>query len=170
MLAALLTFQLLELPYWHGTGAFRIEAIRKCLATTFKIDKPYEIVGSSGLGAGLFLAFAPIHLMVAESVSVAIASVTLALIGGAYVGFGAASDSRIAFSLELAAAALYGLTALLGLLWHPMALPAGLAAHALWDLAHHNGLFGARVPRWYIPFCVVFDLLAAAFLFVLYLT
>ena len=38
------------------------------------------------------------------------------------------------------------------------------------DLAHHNGLFGARVPRWYIPFCVVIDLLAAAFLFVLYLT
>lgn len=99
----------------------------------------YEIVGSSGLGAGLFLAFAPIHLMVAESVSVAIAAVTLALIWGAYVGFGAASDSRIAFSLELAAAALYGLTALLGLLWHRMALPAGLAAHALW---------GPGAPQW----------------------
>ncbi|MSU90606.1 hypothetical protein GE300_13440 [Rhodobacteraceae bacterium 2CG4] len=130
----------------------------------------YEIVGSSGLGAVLFLVFAPVHLMVAQDVSVAIAAVTLALIGGAYVGFGAASDSRTAFWLELAVAVLYGLTAVLGLLWHPMALPAGLAAHALWDLAHHNGLFGARVPRWYIPFCVVFDLLAAAFLFVLYLT
>ena len=43
------------------------------------------------------------------------------------------------------------------------------SAHAVWDLLHHNGAFGAPVPKWYIPFCVVFDLLAAAFFLVLYL-
>jgi len=121
-------------------------------------------------GAGLFAVFAPIHLLVAQPVSVAIAAITLALIGGAYIGFGAAANSSREFLLELAVAALYGVAALAGLLWTPIALPLGLAAHALWDLLHHNGLFGARVPHWYIPFCVVFDLLAAAFLFALYLT
>jgi hypothetical protein len=49
-----------------------------------------------------------------------------------------------------------------------LALPVGLAAHAAWDLLHHNDVFGAPVTRWYISFCVVFELLAAAFLFVLY--
>lgn len=127
-------------------------------------------VGPSAVGAALFLLFAPVHLLVPQDVSVAIAAVTLALIGGAYIGFGAVSQSRTAFWLELSGAALFGAAAILGLLWHPMALPAGLIAHALWDLLHHNGLFGTSVPRWYIPFCVVFDLLAAAFLFFLYLT
>ena len=63
----------------------------------------------------------------------------------------------------------YAIMALAGLLWSPLALPLGLAAHAVWDLLHHNGAFGAPVPKWYIPFCVVFDLLAAAFCLVLYL-
>jgi len=75
-----------------------------------------------------------------------IAAITLALIGGAYIGFDRAA----------------------GLLWTPLALPVGLAAHAAWDLLHHNDVFGAPVTRWYISFCVVFELLAAAFLFVLY--
>lgn len=128
------------------------------------------IVGPGVLGAGIFLVFAPVHLLVSQDVSVAIAAVTLAVIGGAYIGFGAAANSKAAFWLELAGATLYGIAAVLGLLWHPIALPIGLAAHAVWDLLHHNGAFGAQVPRWYIPLCVVFDLLAASFLLALYLS
>ena len=125
--------------------------------------------GPSAVGAGLFVVTAPIHLLVPQEISVAVASVTLALIGGADIGFGATSRSLRTFWSELGVAVLFGLAALAGMLWNPLALPAGLAAHAGWDLLHHGGRVGAPVPRWYIPFCVVFDLLAAGFLLALYL-
>ena len=128
-----------------------------------------DTLGPSAIGAGLFLAFAPVHLWVSEEVSVAIAALTLALIGGAYIGFGASAHSARMFWMELGGAAFYAFVALVGLLWTPLALPLGLAAHAVWDLLHHNGAFGAPVPKWYVPFCVVFDLLAAGFFLILYL-
>lgn len=125
-------------------------------------------LGPSAIGAGLFVAFAPIHLWITEEVSVAIAALTLALIAGTYIGFGASDGSVRVFWLEPGVAAFYTGVALAGLLWTPLALPLGLAAHAAWDILHHNGAFGAPVPRWYIPSCAVFDLLAAAFLLLLY--
>ena len=129
----------------------------------------FQKLGSSTIGAGLFIVFAPIHLLVSEEISVAIAALTLALIGGAYIGFGASAKSMKIFWLELGAAVFYAMVALAGLLWTPLALPLGLAAHAVWHVIHYSSAFGAPVPKWYISFCVVFDLLAAAFLFVLYL-
>ncbi|MEN8841257.1 MAG: DUF6010 family protein [Octadecabacter sp.] len=127
------------------------------------------IVNRPGLVAGsLFVITVPIHLLLPQSKSIALSAVTLSLIGGAYIGFGARAEKFSTFAIELAVAALFGMAALLGLLWHWSALPIGLAAHAIWDLAHHNGLFGAPVPRWYIPMCVFFDLAAALFLVILY--
>ena len=107
-------------------------------------------------------------LLLEQADSLALAAVTLALIGGAYIGFGAADGRRSVFWSELAVALVFGAAAVAGLLWHWAALPLGLALHALWDLAHHNAVRLARVPHWYIPFCVVFDLMAAAFLVLLY--
>ena len=121
------------------------------------------------IGAGLFALTAPVHLFLDTSVSIAVAAVTLALVGGAYIGFGAADGRRHVFWSELAIAVLFGAAALLGLLWHWSALPLGLAIHAVWDLLHHNARNLARIPKWYIPFCVVYDLLAAAFLVLIYL-
>lgn len=127
------------------------------------------IVNRPGLVAGSLLAITvPIHLLLPQSGSVALAAVTLFLIGGAYIGFGARSENFSTFAIELAVASLFGMAAFLGLLWHWSALAIGLAAHAAWDLAHHNGLLGAPVPRWYIPMCVFFDLAAALFLVILY--
>lgn len=122
----------------------------------------------SMLGVALFLVFVPTHLLVPKEVSVIIAALTLAMIGGAYIGFGASSGAMSVFSLELGNALLYTMVAFAGLMWSPLVLPLGLAAHAIWDVLHHNGAFGAPVPKWYIPFCVVFDLLAAVFLLFLY--
>lgn len=120
-------------------------------------------------GSLLFLATVPIHLLVSESVSIAFAAVTLAVIAGAYLGFGAADGRKQVFLLELAVAVFFALGALGGLVWLPHAIPAALALHAIWDVLHHDGILGARVPRWYIPLCVVFDVAAALFLFLLYL-
>lgn len=102
------------------------------------------IVNRPGLVAGsLFVITVPIHLRLPQSESIALSAVTLSLIGGAHIGFGARAEKFSTFAI-------------------------GLAAHAVWDLAHHNGLFGAPVPRWYIPMCVLFYLAAALFLVILY--
>lgn len=110
----------------------------------------------------------PAHLLLGRDDSLVLAAVTLALIGGAYIGFGVADGRRFVFWTELAIAVAFGAAAVLGVLWHWMALPLGLVLHALWDLAHHNQGRLARIPAWYIPFCVVFDLLAAELLTLLY--
>lgn len=120
------------------------------------------------IGAGLFGITAPLHVFLELHASIAVAAVTLALIGGAYVGFGAADGRRRVFWSELGVAILFGTAAVLGLLWHWFALPLGLALHAIWDLLHHNSRKLAWVPEWYIPLCVIYDILAAAFLILLY--
>ncbi|MGR3514892.1 MAG: DUF6010 family protein [Paracoccaceae bacterium] len=120
------------------------------------------------IGFALIVVTMPAHLLLEQADSLALAAVTLALIGGAYIGFGAADGRRSVFWSELAVALVFGAAAVAGLLWHWAALPLGLALHALWDLAHHNAVRLARVPHWYIPFCVVFDLMAAAFLVLFY--
>ena len=120
------------------------------------------------MGALLFLISTPIHLFLSQETSIAVSAITLSLIGGAYIGFGARSENLNAMALELFVAFLFGVTALAGLLWHWSAIPVGLVAHAIWDLMHHNSSFGAKVPKWYIPLCVVYDLAAALFLAVIY--
>ncbi|MDE4099604.1 DUF6010 family protein [Phaeobacter gallaeciensis] len=120
------------------------------------------------IGAFLVLLSLPAHLFLDERTSVALASITLALIGGAYIGFGAADGNPRVFWAELAVALLFALAAFLGLIWHWAFLPLGLALHALWDILHHKSRRLASVPNWYIPFCVAFDLLAAAFFILLY--
>lgn len=127
-----------------------------------------SVRASAWIGAGLFGIIAPAHMFLGKDDSTAVAAVTLALIGGAYIGFGAADGRSRVFWSELGIAILFGATAVLGLLWHWFALPVGLALHAVWDLLHHNMRALARNPGWYIPLCVVYDLLAAVFLILLY--
>lgn len=125
---------------------------------------PRTVRAPAWLGLGLFVVIAPAHLLLNQVASIALAAVTLAVIGGTYIGFGATDGRRTVFWSELSFALLVGPAALLGLLWHWAALPLGLVLHALWDVIHHNAHKLARVQQWYIPFCVVFDLLAAGFL------
>lgn len=120
------------------------------------------------IGAGLFFATAPVHFVLSTEMSVIVAAVTLALIGGAYIGFGAVDGRPRVFWAELCVAVLFGLAAVLGILWHWSALPIALALHAGWDILHHSSRRLARIPGWYIPLCIVYDLSVAAFLVLLY--
>jgi hypothetical protein len=117
-----------------------------------------------GIRVSLFIAFVPIHLLVVEEISVAIAALTLVLIGVAYIGFGASARSMTIFWFELGGAILYAFVAVALLLWKQLAFLLGHAAHDVWDFLHHKGAFGAPVPKWCIPFCVGFDLHAATIL------
>ena len=98
-----------------------------------------------------------------------IGAVTLAVIAGAYIGFAATDGSVNALVVELGGTTLFGGAALLGVLVTPPTIPLGLLAHAGWDFLHHNAKFGASIPKWYIPFCVIVDVAAGGALLVLYL-
>ena len=121
-----------------------------------------------GFAIALFSITAPIHLLTDTETSISIAAITLALIGGAYIGLAVADGRPRVFWSEIAVALLFGAAAVFGILWHWAALPIGLTLHAGWDLMHHNSHRLARIPKWYVPFCVVYDLLAAGFLILLY--
>lgn len=130
----------------------------------------YEPSGARGIfmGGGLFLVSVPVHLSVAQDVSVLLSAITLALIGGAYIGFAARHAAEKVFWSELAVAVGFGLVAIAGVLWWPALIGLGLIAHAGWDILHHRHEFGAEVPGWYISLCVVFDVAAGVFLLFLY--
>ncbi len=122
------------------------------------------------LSAALVLGvLVPAHLLLPQEASVALGAVTLAVIAGAYIGFAAATGQVRALVEELGGASLFGIGALLGLLWHPVVIPVALILHAGWDLAHHSNLFRSDVPGWYIPFCVWVDIGLGAVLLALYL-
>ncbi|HYN97101.1 MAG TPA: hypothetical protein VES42_24955 [Pilimelia sp.] len=94
----------------------------------------------------------------------------LPLIALAYLGFGAA---RGAFRRpgsarrQVAGVLLFTGLALAALLADPAVgryvLAAGFVGHAAWDYAHRDG---SVVPRWFVDFCVPFDLLVAVSLVV----
>jgi hypothetical protein len=113
-------------------------------------------------GTGVIGLTLPLHLLLPYEVSVQVAALLLALIAGAYIGFGAADGRMKAFATEFCVAGLFGGAALLGLLWQPWVIAAAIFAHALWDFAHHNNFLGAKIPEWYIPFCVWFDVVVGS--------
>ncbi len=84
----------------------------------------------------------------------------LAAIGAIYVGFGLQTGSRRQISVELIAAAGFLAAALIGLWFSPWAVPAAFVLHGFWDYAHHEDSGLAAIPRWYPPFCAVYDWIA----------
>lgn len=121
------------------------------------------------LGVGVGVILIPVHFLVDKATSVAIASVLLAVIAGAYFGF-AVADGRLRMILvETLSCLFFGLAALAGLLWSPLAIPIAIICHGLWDIAHVLPWFRAEVPDGYPLFCFVVDFVIGGILLVLYL-
>lgn len=125
-----------------------------------------HLSGPMGAAAGLGLAtvmLAPL-LFLSKDAGMQFLAVQLGFIGAIYFGFGIA-DGRVAGLLvEFAVSGVF----LLGgaaALWadSPVLLAAGYAAHAVWDVLHHPRAVSMPVRPWYPPFCVVYDLVCAAF-------
>jgi hypothetical protein len=88
-------------------------------------------------------------------------SITLAVIGAIYVGF-AFSDGRLSIVIvELAAATVFIVLALLGLWQAPAFVAVGLILHGVWDLAHRPRAITTTLPSWYPPFCAAYDFVFA---------
>jgi hypothetical protein len=88
-------------------------------------------------------------------------------IAAPYAGFASIEGGRRTMTVEFAGIAAFCLLAVVGLWFWPPVWIVGYAGHAVWDTLHHpDGGFGARVVGWYVPFCVVYDLLVAGYLVV----
>lgn len=115
-----------------------------------------QATGWRTIGGGAAVASLPVHLLVGHVTSVTIAGLTVGIIGAIYVGFALADGRGKIVRLEIGVATLFALAGFGAIMWWPWIAVIALAAHGLWDYAHDHGI-ETKMPRWYIPFCAVFD-------------
>jgi hypothetical protein len=90
----------------------------------------------------------------------------LALIAAIYLGFAVADGRQRVIAVEAGVAAVFVVVAAAGVTGPAWLLVAGLAGHGFKDLWQHRRHFVANT-RWWPPFCLVIDWVAAAILVVL---
>ena len=108
----------------------------------------------------LALVSLPVHALLPIEWSQIFAAGVLALIGGVYVGFAAVDGRAAVITIETAVAVSFALGAMVALQLEPWWIAAGYILHGVWDWLHNTPAFGHAVPRWYIPLCAVYDVLA----------
>lgn len=110
------------------------------------------------------------HAFLAPQASVGYAAIVIALIAGVYFGFAVMNGSPRDQFVEFTVTGVFSLAGLFGLLAWPALLPVAYFAHALWDFAHHNRLRLplVAIPAWYVPWCVIIDVIVGAGLVVIW--
>jgi hypothetical protein len=90
----------------------------------------------------------------------------LVLIAAVYIGFAVADGRPTVIVVETGVAAVFVLVAAAGVTGPAWLLVLGLAGHGLKDLWQHRSHYVANT-RWWPPFCLVVDWVAAAILVML---
>jgi len=110
------------------------------------------------------------HFFLEPEASVGYAAIIIALIAGIYFGFAVMNGSPRDQLVEFNVAGLFSLAGILGLLLWPVLLPMAYFAHGFWDFAHHNRLQLplVAIPAWYVPWCVVIDVIVGTGLIVIW--
>lgn len=103
-----------------------------------------------------------VHLLLGREASILTAGIVVAMIGAVYAGFAMSDGRPRVILIETVVALAFGAAGLAGVLVSPWFIVAATAAHAGWDFLHHRPGPLAKTPRWYIPYCVVYDIGAAA--------
>ena len=93
-------------------------------------------------------------------------AVSIALIAAVYIGFAVADGRPRVITVETVVAAAFVVVAAAGVTGPAWLLVLGFAGHGLKDLGQHRSHFVANT-RWWPPFCLVIDWVAAAILVVL---
>jgi hypothetical protein len=93
-------------------------------------------------------------------------ALSLALIAAVYIGFAVADGRPRVIAVEAAVAAVFVIVAAAGVTGPAWLLVAGFTAHGFKDLWQHRSHYVANT-RWWPPFCLVIDWVAAAILVVL---
>jgi hypothetical protein len=85
----------------------------------------------------------------------------LVLIASVYIGFAVADGRSVVIAVEISVASMFVILAAAAVTATPWLLVLGLTAHGLKDLWQHRRQFVANT-RWWPPFCLVVDWVAAA--------
>jgi hypothetical protein len=93
-------------------------------------------------------------------------ALSVALIAAVYIGFAVADGRPRVIAVEAAVAAAFVIVAAAGVTGPAWLLVAGFTAHGFKDLWQHRSHYVANT-RWWPPFCLVIDWVAAAILVVL---
>ena len=121
----------------------------------------------SGVAVGIFQAFSPIVLWWLDAADVW--GVALAMIASVYVGFAVGDGRKAVIAAEVTVAFAFVVCATLAMASFPWLIVIGLVAHGRKDLWQHRTQFVANT-RWWPPFCLVVDVVAAALTAALLLT
>ena len=121
----------------------------------------------SGVAVGIFQAFSPIVLWWLDAADVW--GVALAVIAAVYVGFAVADGRKAVIVVEVMVAFAFVICATVAMASFPWLIVVGLVGHGLKDLWQHRTQFVANT-RWWPPFCLVVDAVAAALTAALLLT
>ena len=116
-----------------------------------------------GVAIGLFQAFSPLAFWYLEPALVW--SLALVLIAAVYIGFAVADGRTVVVAAEIAVAAAFVILATLAIK-SPWLSVIALVSHGIKDLVQHRTHFVANT-RWWPPFCLVVDFVAAAVIAVL---
>ena len=96
-------------------------------------------------------------------------ALTLVIIASIYVGFAVADGRRNVIAVEVGVTSVFIIFAMVAIGSSAWLVVIGLAAHGLKDLWQHRTHFVANT-RWWPPFCLVVDFVAASVIALLLLT
>ena len=110
------------------------------------------------------------HPFLPPDLSLSLAAIVLGMVAGVYFGFAVIRGDNFQQQVEFSVTFLFVIAALLGVWISPWFIPAAFLAHGLWDYAHHNraNLRLVSIPQWYIPWCVIIDVIVGIGLIVLW--
>jgi hypothetical protein len=121
------------------------------------------------LGVALAIAVAGLAAMVGFDRERAFYPTVLIVIASYYVLFAAMGSKTMAASrrtleLEIAAATVFLLLAVVGFKRSSWLVVAALAGHGVFDFVHHFFIENSGVPHWWPGFCLAFDVTLAVWL------
>ena len=117
-----------------------------------------------GIGFGIIQAASPLGFWWLDPATVYALSLTL--IAAVYIGFAVADGRPRVIAVETVVAAVFVVVGAAGITGPAWLLVAGFVGHGFKDLWQHRTQFVANT-RWWPPFCLVIDFVAAAILVVL---
>lgn len=112
-----------------------------------------------GVAIGLFQAFSPLAFWWLEPVVVW--SLGLVVIAPVYIGLAVADGRPVVVAAEVGVASGFIIAAAVAITSSPWIVVIALVAHGIKDLLQHRTHFVANT-RWWPPFCLVVDFVAAA--------
>lgn len=120
-----------------------------------------------GIGVGIIQAFSPLGFWWLEPTLVW--SLALVIIASIYIGFAVADGRPRVLAVEIGVTFAFFVLATIAIVASPWLSVVGLLAHGIKDLWQHRTQFVANT-RWWPPFCLIVDFVAAAVIAVLLLT